>query len=58
MSEMSALRRSSGKEGPHLRGIGNTESENETSGENIREPVMRLRNGKRVSGLIVPFRGG
>ncbi len=49
MNGMSTLRRCSGKEEPYLRGIGDTESENETPGEDIGEPVMRLRIRKRVS---------
>jgi hypothetical protein len=58
MDETSTLRRYSGKEEPYLRGVGNAESENEPPSEDIREPVMRLRSGKRVSGPIVPCRGG
>jgi len=50
MNETSTLRRCSGKEEPYLRGIGDTESEDETPGEDIGEPVMRLRSKKRVSG--------
>jgi hypothetical protein len=52
MNGTSTLRRCSGKEkeGPYLRGIGNTESENETPSEDIGKPVMRLRSRKRVSG--------
>ena len=52
------FRRYSGKEEPYLRGVGNAESENEPPSEDIREPVMRLRRGKRVSGPIVPCKGG
>lgn len=40
------------KRGAYLRSIGDTEPKNETPCENIREPVMRLKNSKRVSAQL------
>ena len=50
MNETSILRRYLRKGGPYLRGIGDTQSKNETPSKDIREPVMRLESRKRVSG--------